>query len=95
MNGIRIIAYKRGDVWIAQCLDLDICVQSGQFNVALQNIKDTINELINIYGGIHPNMKEAPQRFFEMWDHTIPNYEDVGGTPPLEVRLFTETKYAA
>jgi hypothetical protein len=58
----RVLLRKESDQWVAQCLDVDICVQApdldtleGRFEVALKA------EDLSALG-------QAPQYYFDVWE---------------------------
>lgn len=71
-KSVRIVAFKEGDVWIAQCVEYDICVQGSdlaqarrRMTVALdQEARITIEKCGVAYKGIDP----APDYFAAMYD---------------------------
>ena len=69
---IRVIFFKDGDLWCAQCLEYDIGAQAAdldtvrrRFDMALSIERKTSIELCGKpYAGIDP----APEHFHEMWE---------------------------
>lgn len=69
---IRVIFFKDGDRWCAQCLEYDIGAQAAdldevrrRFDMALSLERKTSIELCGEpFGGIDP----APAHFHEMWE---------------------------
>ncbi len=65
---IRVIISNDSGLWVAQCLEHDICVQAddlddirGRFEVALRIEAE-------IHGGDLSAIGPAPQHFFDQWD---------------------------
>ena len=61
--GIRIVAFKEGDTWIAQCLEVDISAQASDLNTLSDRIEVAI-EAEKPFTGI----ARAPDHFFKMWE---------------------------
>lgn len=69
---IRIIAFREGDCWIAQCLEYDICAQAPDLDELSARIDATIDaeraysvsQDKKPFEGIGP----APEHFVEMWE---------------------------
>lgn len=66
-NNLRVIFYREGEIWLAQGIEHDICVQAdslddlyGRFEVAVRLECDKEGKLDHI--------GEAPSHFKKMWD---------------------------
>lgn len=74
---IRIIVYREDDVFVAQCLEYDICTQAPD----KETLHDRMNCLIEIeleeMGKTGQELDPAPVRFHDMWDGGGPNYKEV------------------
>ena len=69
---LRVVAFREGDYWIAQCLEHDICVQApdvetlqGRLNITL--LAEDITQRKYGKGGIE-TLPPAPEHFFHMWE---------------------------
>lgn len=69
---VRVIAFKDGDTWVAQCLEYDIGAQGtdlddvyGRLMVAIQIDRETS---IAIHGKPFAGIEKAPQFFFDRWE---------------------------
>lgn len=40
---IRVIAYREGEAWIAQCIEYDISAQGADFDTAMRRLTGTVN----------------------------------------------------
>jgi hypothetical protein len=63
MNSVRIVAFKEGDIWVAQCLEHDVCVQAADL--------DTLRGRMEVALLAESPLKELPQapaHFFGLWD---------------------------
>lgn len=69
---IRIVLFKDGDTWCAQCLEYDIGAQATDLNdlpirlsLAIQaDLRESMDRHSEPFAGIDA----APQHFFDMWD---------------------------
>jgi len=71
-NEIRVICFREGEIWLAQGLERDICVQAasiedlyGRFEVAVSLEQDDYGKLDHI--------GEAPKHFFDLWERRAGN----------------------
>jgi hypothetical protein len=72
-NTLRVVVFKDGDLWVAQCLEHDIGAQAptiDALNVRLKvvldaELKESLERHYAPFAGIPP----APERFQLMWDH--------------------------
>lgn len=68
---IRVVAYRDGDAWVAQCLEYDIFAQGADFQSAMRRLTATVNleckhtlaATGTAFGGIDP----APSIFETMF----------------------------
>jgi hypothetical protein len=78
-NTIRVIVFKDGDLWVAQCLEYDIGAQAPDIdtlNTRLQvvlnaELKESLERHKTPFAGI----PEAPKRFHVMWEHRARSVE--------------------
>jgi len=96
---LRILFFREGDWWIAQCLEHDIAAQA---NGGLREAEYELGRVLITYvgaclaEGLEPfeGMAPAPERLQEMWTKDaepvvltkLPNFR-IGGMP--EARLFS------
>jgi hypothetical protein len=40
---IRVVVYRDGEAWIAQCVEYDICAQGADFDTAMRRLVGTVN----------------------------------------------------
>ena len=81
MTTLRIVTFKEGDIWVAQCLEHDVCVQAsdldtlrGRMEVALK-AESPINDL-----------PAAPAHFFELWERKS-EFHKSGRTDGVEYEM--------
>ena len=81
MQQIRIVAFKEGDCWIAQCLEVDVSAQAND----LDTLKGRIEVALE---GERPlkDLPRAPERFFEMWGQ-ISGFKQSGTTDGLPYEM--------
>lgn len=69
---IRVIAYRDGDSWVAQCLEYDISAQGSDFDTAMQRLEIVVNAQCEYtqreYGQAFARIDPAPQAFTARWD---------------------------
>ena len=63
MNTIRVVAFKEGDIWVAQCLERDISAQASD----LDTLRSRIEVAIEAEKPLE-NLPAAPAYFFSLWD---------------------------
>jgi hypothetical protein len=83
MQPIRIVAFKEGDFWIAQCLEVDVSAQANDLDTLSSRIEVALEAEKPL-----DKLPKAPARFFEMWDH-ISKFKAQGVTRgvPYEMAL--------
>ena len=71
---IRVIAYREGDQWVAQCLEYDIAAQGPDFQEAMLRLTMTVNAeceyTLKKHGKAFESIDAAPQEFFEKFEQT-------------------------
>jgi hypothetical protein len=69
---IRVIAYRDGDSWVAQCLEYDISAQGSDFDTAMQRLEIVVNAQCEYsqreFGQAFARIDPAPQAFMARWD---------------------------
>ena len=60
---IRIVAFKEGDAWVAQCLEHDVCAQAGDLDTVRARIEVAIEAESPL-----DKLPKAPAHFFELWE---------------------------
>src|SRR5579863_7373751 len=69
---IRVIVFQDEGLWVAQCLEYDICAQAADLDTLMSRLevvikaelKESLERHREPFGGIEP----APDRFQRMWD---------------------------
>ena len=70
-QNIRVLIFKDGDLWIAQCLEYDIAVQAKNLNELKEKFIGTIN--VHITSSIENNeipfmnIPKTPDEFWELY----------------------------
>ena len=85
---LRIIAFRDGDIWVAQCLEHDIGTQAKNLNdlwaqldlTIRAEIQDSMERDVEPFAGIGP----APTYFQKMWDTRSGSFKPVR---PMEARV--------
>ena len=100
---VRAIAYKEGDVWVAQALEYDIGAQAAdlttlkrRFELSLAvELEESLRRSDVPFGGIDP----APEYFHKMWDsQQAGEFSASGSTKPrsdISALVDYEMKLAA
>ena len=63
MNTVRIITFKEGENWIAQCLEHDVCVQASD----LDTLRSRMEVALQAEAPLE-NLSKAPDHFFDLWE---------------------------
>jgi hypothetical protein len=70
-EAIRVIAFREGDKWIAQCLEYDISAQGVAFQDAMRRLTLTVNAEFEYtrekHGEAFANIAPAPEEFEAMF----------------------------
>ena len=68
----RVVVFKEGDTFIAQCLEYDICAQAGDVKTLRHRMDATIEAERDFARSNGKTLIEsidpAPKHFFDMWD---------------------------
>jgi len=69
---IRVVAYRDGDVWVAQCIEYDISAQGANFESAMKRLEIVVNAECeytkNKFGQPFANIDPAPDAFARRFD---------------------------
>lgn len=60
---IRIVTFKEGEIWVAQCLEHDVCAQAAD----LDSVRARIEAALEAEAPLEA-LPEAPAHFFELWE---------------------------
>jgi hypothetical protein len=63
MSSVRIITFKEGETWVAQCLEHDVCVQAPD----LDTLRARMEVALQAESPLDA-LPKAPDHFFELWD---------------------------
>lgn len=71
-NTVRVIAFKDGDGWVAQCLEYDIAAQADKLDDAYERVFAAIAldraESERVHGAPFAGIDKAPAHFFDLWE---------------------------
>lgn len=71
-ESIRVVAFREGDMWVAQCLEHDISAQGCDFQTAMRRLTATVNcesqYTLKNHGAEFATIDPAPEVFFAMFD---------------------------
>jgi hypothetical protein len=90
---LRVVAFKDGDTWVAQCLEHDIATQAVDLDTLRSRMQATIiAEIEAAPGGVDDplaHLEAAPDYFQVMWDSTstLVQSDAIGGGPTMELKL--------
>ena len=73
MNTIRVVTFKEGDTWVAQCLERDIAVQAHDWD----SLRGRIEVAIQAERPIE-RLPAAPQHFFDLWNRSSDTHHHSG-----------------
>ena len=69
---MRVVAFKDGEMWIAQCLEHDIATQAPDMDTLISRLKVTLDEEIAISDAANGSpfhfIPPTPHKFCDMWD---------------------------
>lgn len=69
---MRVVVFKDGEAWIAQCLEHDICAQASDLPSLWANLEATVEQdrahSLKLTGAEFGGIDKAPDHFFKMWD---------------------------
>ncbi len=72
MATIRVIIFKDGDLWVAQCLEYDIAAQAGDLDTLRSRLLVTVRAEaeagVEYNGEAFKGIGPAPRHFHEMWE---------------------------
>ena len=79
-QAIRVVAFKDGDQWVAQCLEHDICATADDLETLQYRIEVAIeaeSELCKSEGRDLSSLPPAPEHFSALWEKR-PGFEKSG-----------------
>ena len=68
MNDLRILIYKEDNLFVGQCLELDICVQSTEIDDIRRYIENQLSFISQNRTDGLDGYPPAPDEFFDAWD---------------------------
>lgn len=81
-ESVRVLVFNTEGMWVAQCLEHDVCVQADNIDTLQRRFEDAMfceADQLDVIG-------QAPQFFFDQWDAG----RMIGGAPE-----YTEMRLAA
>jgi hypothetical protein len=71
-ESIRVIVYREGDAWVAQCIEHDISAQGCDFQTAMRRLTATVNAessyTVKKHGKEFASIDPAPKIFADMFE---------------------------
>ncbi len=71
-DNIRVVVFQDSGVWVAQCLEYDICAQAGDLDTLHGRLEVAVNAeraaREHLGEGSFSGLDKAPDRFFLMWE---------------------------
>ena len=69
---LRVLVFREGDVFVAQCLEYDICTFAADLGLLRQRIDGQIESERQLSSEMHgrdfAGIQPAPEIFLKMWD---------------------------
>lgn len=95
MNDLRVVLYQNGGVWIAQCLERDLCTQGMSEDEVCERFKRVLRFEV-LYdtrkGGVPlERLKPAPTKFFNLFRGARPVEREPRVVAGLAVQFFKHT----
>jgi hypothetical protein len=88
-NNLRVIFYRTGEGWTAQCLEHNICAFADDLRELQRRFEATFQMECEISEKLHgvalAEIPPAPQEFHKMWNECAGKYEP-SGNPKLSER---------
>jgi hypothetical protein len=81
MNTVRIVTFKEGEIWVAQCLEHDVCVQAAD----LATLGSRIEMALQAESPLD-KLPQAPAHFFELWDKKS-DFQTTGKSDGVEYEM--------
>lgn len=72
-DGLRIVVYEEDGIYVAQCLEHDICTQANDRTI----LRERMDHLIQIELDGGQSLDPAPERFHKMWPESNHTYHEV------------------
>ena len=76
-NDLRIVVYKEDDVFIAQCLEYDICAQAPDKETLRERMDCLLECEVAEMERTGQELDGAPERFHNMWRDGSHSYKEV------------------
>lgn len=76
-DDLRIVVYKEDEVFVAQCLEYDICTQAADRTTLRERMDCLIDLEVTEMQGKGQGLDPAPERFHNMWEQRSRSYKEV------------------
>ena len=76
-DDLRIVVYKEDEVFVAQCLEYDICTQAADRSTLRDRMDCLIDLEVQEMQEKGQELDPAPERFHNMWDQGSRSYKEV------------------
>ena len=67
-DSLRVVIYRDGDSWLAQCLEHDICAQATDIETLYSRLDVAILAEREAGNGDLSGIEKAPEHFFKKWE---------------------------
>jgi hypothetical protein len=79
---LRVVVFKDGDMYVAQCLEHDICAQAADIKSLRSRIDAAIDaerdHARRLGKALSDTVDSAPKHYFEMWEKSWGAHQDAG-----------------
>src|SRR5438105_2063111 len=76
---IRVVMFRDGGLWVAQCLEYDIGAQAEDIDTLNDRLKvalkNELRESMEQHGKPFAGINQAPERFYQMWERRARSVE--------------------
>jgi hypothetical protein len=93
-NKIRVVLFRELDLWVAQCLEVDLVAQGKTLQEAVCELASVVNGRIALFSreGIDPfELPQAPDVYWELFKKSLPikvNSEEPEDYPELDANFL-------
>lgn len=83
-NDLRVVVFKDGDMYVAQCLEHDICAQAADIKTLRHRLDAAVDaerdHARQMGKTISDSLAPAPEHFLEMWEKSWGAQTESGDT---------------
>ena len=76
-NDLRVVVYKEDGMFVAQCLEYDICAQAPDKDLLRERMDCLLECEMTEMEKTGQHLDAAPERFHNMWGTGSPTYKEV------------------